>query len=315
LPKWLASSFKENETRDPFDHSIFDIVREHALYAERLYDCNGRTRIAIPEDATILIEEPFTVYYYPTAKGNIGYLRIAHYDPEDDKVAPNDWFEYYVWALTNMEQNTVGLIIDQDHNCGGDLILLEEIASLFMDEAFEPLKFELRASKRQILDMKRRIDNFKRPYHLYRDALLETYNLLLDSFEKGEYLTPKIGRRGSKKITPRNIYTKPVIILIDYFAASGGDMFPALLQGLGRAKLLGTATAGLGGSVVGMTPLFYSQIRTDMTQSLFYRPDGVAVENNGVDPDIPYEITVNDFVNGYRDYQKFYTDELLKLVQ
>ncbi|MBI2974256.1 MAG: hypothetical protein HYY43_01520 [Deltaproteobacteria bacterium] len=119
---------------------------------------------------------------------------------------------------------------------------------------------------------------------------------------------------GSRKLEGLGVYTKPVIILIDYFAGSGGDAFPAMMQGLGRAKLLGTTTMGLGGNVIQMPPLFYSQLGTRMTQSLFFRPDGTPVENRGAEPDIPYEITIEDFVNGFADYQKFYTDELLKLI-
>ena len=52
-----------------------------------------------------------------------------------------------------------------------------------------------------------------------------------------------------------------------------------------------------------------------MTKSLFYRPDEVAVENNGAAPDIPYTITRDDFMYGYKNYQTFYLSKLLEMIQ
>ncbi|MBI2092079.1 MAG: protease-like activity factor CPAF [Deltaproteobacteria bacterium] len=308
----LSSDISETLTSSPTEFSIFDIDMKDS------YSCNPHTRIAIPKDATILMEEPFTAYYYPTAKGNVGYVRIPHYyPPDDDKDGQLDfekWFEHYKWALDRMEKETIGLIIDQDHNCGGSVTYLENIAALFMTGEFEPQHFQFRASKQQVLEFKSWLDEFDSKYYVEYDEIFEIYKLVEDSFYKGLYLTPMTSFHGSRKLEGLGVYTKPVIILIDYFAGSGGDAFPAMMQGLGRAKLLGTTTMGLGGNVIQMPPLFYSQLGTRMTQSLFFRPDGTPVENRGAEPDIPYEITIEDFVNGFADYQKFYTDELLKLI-
>ena len=68
---------------------------------------------------------------------------------------------------------------------------------------------------------------------------------------------------------------------------------------------------GAGGHVIVLPPLSNSQLSVRMTKSLFYRPDGVAVENNGAHPDISYSHSVNDFKYGYQEYQKFFTDQLL----
>ena len=103
-------------------------------------------------------------------------------------------------------------------------------------------------------------------------------------------------------------------MLVDEMSGSGGDAFPSLLQGYGRAKLLGTRTMGAGGHVEVQPALYFSQLGTRMTKSLFYRPDGVPVENNGAVPDIAYAITRDDFMYGYRDYQRFYLAKILELV-
>ncbi len=99
-------------------------------------------------------------------------------------------------------------------------------------------------------------------------------------------------------------------MLIDEMSGSGGDAFPSLMKGYGRATLVGTRTMGLGGHVEEQPNLTYSQLSWRTTKSLFYRPDGVAVENNGAVPDYPYTITREDFMYEYADYQKFYLNVL-----
>ena len=51
-----------------------------------------------------------------------------------------------------------------------------------------------------------------------------------------------------------------------------------------------------------------------ITKSLFYRPDGVAVENNGAEPDIQYTPTRQDLMGGYKGYQSFYLMALLEKI-
>lgn len=304
---------------DPTSLSMKDIVGDMRPNLESTYHCNPITRINIPKNAVILIEKPFTAYYYPTSGGNIGYIRIPDYSPPDDnkdgKEDYGEWFENYRWTLNKLEKNTMGLVIDQDHNCGGDIYYLENIVSLFIKGEFEPMQFKFRASKEQLLWLKSWMEEYNNPYYMEYDGVLEIYGIIKDSIEKGLYLTPMTTAHGNQKITGLNVYTKPVVILIDYFAGSGGDAFPAIMQGMGRAKLLGTTTAGLGGHVAETAPLTYSQIKIRLTQSLFFKPDGTPVENIGAIPDIPYEITADDFVNGYEGYKEFYTKEILKLVR
>lgn len=71
---------------------------------------------------------------------------------------------------------------------------------------------------------------------------------------------------------------------------------------------------GAGGHVTEGAPLNFSQIKINMTRSLFYRPDGVEVENNGAVPHIPYEITPEDFNQHYVPYREFYTQKILDLI-
>ena len=310
----------------------FDSMSVRDLYAsyigeerlERSFMCSGGTRINIPEGAEIIMntpEAPFVAYYHHDERfgGNVGYLRIPHYFPQtkDGEPAYEERFAQYEYAVQVLEENTVGLIIDQDHNCGGSVMYLEEVLGLFMTEPYEPMQFKLLATKESILDFQEWMNSLPE-FTIARTDLEKVLKLVKDTYAAGEsFLTEKTSISGVERMYPNRVrYTKPIIVLIDELAGSGGDAFPSIM-GHERAKLLGTRTSGLGGHVVDTDPLPYSQLRGRYTKSLFFRPDGVAVENNGAVPDegFSYTHTYNDFVDGYREYQQFYLQKLLEMVQ
>jgi hypothetical protein len=284
---------------------------------ENSYRCSGKTRIEIPKGAKILIEDPFVAYIYESGFGKVGYLRIPHYSWQNEQTGKDEYdlrFKQYEWVISELERDTVGLIIDQDHNCGGSVDYLHRMLSLFMDKPFATTQFQFLGSKESVLEFNKWLgetDKWTLEYH----ALNEVFQLVKSAWKKGDYLTGKSSIDGRAMMSPNPVhYTKPVLMLIDEMSGSGGDAFPAMMQGLGRAKLLGTRTMGAGGHVVSTPPLQYSQISLRLTKSLFYRPDGVAVENNGATPDYPYTITRDDFIYGYRDYFKFAEGKLKSLI-
>lgn len=303
------------------DISTFNLMSELTNpMVEKSFRCSGKTRIEKPKDATLIMEAPFVAYYYPTAHGNIGYLRLPHYTPpsdpekkyETDEAAYEARFYQYEYAVSELEKNTVGIVIDQDHNCGGSVAYLHQILSLFAASSFAPMQFELLANKLEFL----KFDEWAKELPentLARKNIERVRDLIKDSWTKNLFMTPKTSLTGESLNEPNFIrYTKPIVVLIDEMSGSGGDAFPAIMQGLGRAKLVGTRTMGLGGHVTKQAPLFYSQITPEMTKSLFYRPDGVAIENNGAHPDYPYSITRDDFVYGYHQYRAFYEQKLFE---
>ncbi len=102
-------------------------------------------------------------------------------------------------------------------------------------------------------------------------------------------------------------YTKPVYMWINDLDFSGGDATPAVLQDLGRAKLVGVRTAGAGGTVNSYN--FWragaTVFSTSLTTSLMVRNRGTSqepwwVENEGVHPDIPFAITDRDIASGFK---------------
>jgi hypothetical protein len=275
---------------------------------EKLYRCSGTTRIHIPDDATMIMTKPFVAYYHPTAKGNVGYLRIPHYFFPN----PQEVFRQYEYAVSVLEKNTVGLIIDQDHNCGGSVDFLHSILSLFVREPVKPMQFQLLASKSEYFDFKSWLDKITTDTIELKD-LEKVLGFIKSAWEKGDYLTEKTSIGGEEWVYPNRIqYTKPIVMLIDELSGSGGDAFPSLMGGYKRATLLGTRTWGLGGHVADIAPLYNSGINVRITKSLFFRPDGVPVENNGAVPDINYTITRDDFMYEYKNYQKFYLKALME---
>jgi hypothetical protein len=284
---------------------------------ENDFRCSGGTRTQMPPNAKVIMTTPFVAYYYPTAKGNVGYLRIPHYMAPNLVTGAQEFelrYAQYEYAVRELEQNTVGLVIDQQHNCGGSVDYLHKIAALFTTAPFKPVQFELLANKEEFLTFSKYVDS-NQDFTIEYKNFLKVLSTLKTSYERGDFMTPKLALSGEDMIAPNTIhYTKPIVMMIDEMSGSGGDAFPALLQGLGRAVLIGERTMGLGGHVVEQPPLFYSQIQARITKSLFYRPDGVAIENNGAQPDIAYLPTRDDFMYGYRDQQQFVTTELLKLV-
>ncbi|HMN68786.1 MAG TPA: S41 family peptidase [Bdellovibrionales bacterium] len=327
---WMHSGTKTVETVGPVSSpmalgavqpfginelSAFDVYEDFLNGpAESGFMCSGGTRTAIPADATVIRKEPFVAYYYATAKGNVGYLRIPHYMPESQE-AYRERFAQYEAAVDTLEKNTVGLIIDQDHNCGGRVDFLEDFLGLFMTQAYQPTSFQLRADKATIVSLESEIEQSKgMTGTIDYEQLVKDTEIVRKAWQAGDFLSPKIFFTRAPHYPNPIHYTKPIIVLIDELSGSGGDAFPALIQGYGRAKLLGTRTSGLGGHINSMPALPFSRLSLSMTRSLFFRPDGVPVENNGAEPDIPYSITRDDFLYEYRAYQRFYTDQLLALI-
>lgn len=317
LPKFMAAP----KTPIVSDYDQLSMASEMALLdvpnIENDFRCSGGTRTTVPNQATVIMKTPFVAYYFATPKGNIGYLRIPSYMAPNPVTGQQEFplrFSQYEYAVKVLEENTVGLIIDQQHNCGGSVSFLHAIASLFMTQPFQPLQFELLANKEEYLNFKNS-ENPQLEHTVDYQNFMKVLKAIEAAYLKGDFMTGKLSLSGDVEFHPNLIhYTKPIVMMIDEMSGSGGDAFPALLQGHGRAKLIGTRTMGLGGHVVEQPALFYSQIQARITKSLFYRPDGVAVENNGAVPDVAYVPTKADFVNGYVDQLTFVTAELLKMV-
>ncbi|MBT4790118.1 MAG: hypothetical protein HON90_00980 [Halobacteriovoraceae bacterium] len=281
------------------------------------HHCSPQSRFKVPKGADIVKDVPFTAYSFQTKKGKIGLIRIPHYFPADNATGNDllvEWFNHYKSTLEKFEKETVGLIIDQDFNCGGSIVYLLKIIALLMDKPFEAPSFEFRASKDQINGMQNYVSEFQTntPAYLRFTSIIHGIKV---AYNNNQFSTQKIPFRGffehklllkgDDLIEPEtNHYTKPIVITINEMSGSGGDVFPALLKSYGRATLAGMKTMGAGGHLWNdpHLELKNSKISVHLTRSLIYRPHGATIENNGANPDIFLSESKIDLKNGYSNY-------------
>lgn len=286
--------------------------------------CAEKSRIQPPAAAKIFTGVPFTAFVFPTLKGPVGFIRLPHYYPVNElgNEIANERFKQYESVLAEFEKTTVGLIIDQDFNCGGSIVYVNKLFSLFYGKDFEPQRFSFRASVTQVEGLRRQQNKFS-PID---DGFVEFKNVV-DEIEATQkrglamtaplpmrgFLEVKLDLPGGNLIRPHTFqYTKPIVLLINEMSGSGGDAFPALMKDFGRARLLGTRTMGAGGHLWDdpHLQLKHSGGVISLTRSLIFRPNGEPLENFGVEPDRKYEITMEDYMNGYQNYLNTAVTEL-----
>jgi len=108
-------------------------------------------------------------------------------------------------------------------------------------------------------------------------------------------------REGAGIPTPNQLLIGPKICLINHYSASDGDLFPYYFRKYGLGPLMGTRTWGGVRGIRGEWFLLdggYITIPEDAT----YTVDSQwAIENHGVDPDIPVDDTPGDWMQGRDD--------------
>ena len=150
------------------------------------------------------------------------------------------------------------------------------------------------------------------------ENIKDYFSTIVETFKNGKTLTEPLHLFGEKEIQPNStvVYKKPMLVLINELDFSCGDFFPAMIQDNKLGKLFGKKTAGAGGYV-----LFHPYSSSfgvagfSLTGSIGYRFDGSPIENLGVTPDIPYELTVKDLQSNYQDYIHAVNTEVNKLLK
>jgi hypothetical protein len=266
-------------------------------------------------------DNPFDAYIFKNEKGTpIGYLRIPTFFPSGGEL------EALQEILNHFQVNTKALVIDQMNNPGGSVLYLYSILSYLSQE---PLKlFSQRAliTQQDVMEAIQVISfiDMVKLYNIDMDIIahffdgLEIntevlnkiqsgYQKIVNEWDAARFLTDDFYLYGLDTIAPSKAcsYTRPILVLTNELDFSCADFFPSILQDNKRAKLFGTTTAGAGGYVLEHRFSNRLGIYNFMTTgSIAQRENGLYIENNGVKPDIVYEITQNDLKGEYQDLKK-----------
>jgi C-terminal processing protease CtpA/Prc len=264
-------------------------------------------------DFKVHMNDPYFVGTFEAGGKRIGFLRLATWH--------NDSWKWDIKQLEKeieyLNNNTDALVIDQTDNGGGSPCYMNSVASFFITEQKNEMKMQMRANRTWLAQVEDWYDKSMGEEKIHATAWVES---LHKAVESGNFLSDPVPICNPVgKIMPhRNsdgnlvLYTKPVLLLINELDYSAADMFAAVMKDWGVATLFGTRTVGAGGYVMETSLIGNSELTLWMTTSLLYRensitlPNGKAthyIENVGVEPDIKYERTLKDYLDGYQDYR------------
>ncbi|MDP6944288.1 MAG: protease-like activity factor CPAF [Myxococcota bacterium] len=264
----------------------------------------------------------------------IGFIRIPTYSPKG-------LMEYAQAAsviIAEFERRADVMVIDQTNNGGGMVMYMLGLLSMLTDRpmALPKERVTLTASdvsrNREWAQWLERIRTPSQLRHVrgaqrfdigvflhgyaidmrWTRTMHEVATFKISEWQAGRTYTQPTYLAGIDHIAPHPAahFTKPIIVLTNAEDFSCADFFPAILQDSGRALIMGSRTAGAGGYVhtVSYPPNMLGIESFRMTGSLAERINHQPIENLGVQPDVPYALTVEDIKGGYKAYARAIND-------
>jgi hypothetical protein len=298
----------------------------------QIEEAKKRKAEGLPHDAVLAELEPterLPVYTIAFEGQMLGVLRMPNYSPGDFKVAVNEikWLQTIVGML---EHTTSALIVDQLSNGGGYVWEFNNFVRLFAaKEDLTTATLDMKLSETLFIahdpladpdkpadpdqDPEKPVEGHRKNFGrmMLEKAAFEQLRArfaqgerwsgplaMMNSFNQG--LPGEMGRVVGLK---DKVYSKPVLILNDRRSGSGGDFMPAAMQAAKRALVFGETSMGLGGPVYrSQASMPGSELFMRCTMGFCLRGDGLPIENIGVVPDLPREVTPRDLKNGFAEY-------------
>lgn len=284
---------------------------------------------------TELDEELYAyLYLHPSGK-HVGYIYLPTFD--ESGALADHVLSRIIRALKVFNNRADALVVDITDNTGGNLMFMYAVLSVLTDY---PLKVP--AHKELLIQE----DVYKAAlfYNLFKgyeispaqsqessetlsgypltkkvvEQILSYTSTVMQTWESGARMTDLLYLFGVDEVMPNPDcqFKKPIIVLTNEFNFSCADFFPAIIQDNKRGKIFGKKTAGAGGYVKNYphTSRFGVQ-GFSLTASIAYRPDGTPIENLGVTPDLPYNLTINDVRKSYVDYVRRLNLEIKKMIK
>jgi len=309
-------------------HPLIDLFSAIRAEADENTFMIGARKSFVPRLGQVLWrsgeDDHFDAYIFKAKDGRkMGYIRIAAYDGENKEV------QEFAKVMAKFQVETDALVIDQVSNPGGIIFYLYALASHLTDKPLVVPRHRFiigeavaHQSAELLLKMMRpapKVEKTKKKddeepnavgYPIngeFMAGLARSAQYILQQFNAGKRFTGLAYYKGLAAIDPapkpEERYTKPILLLTNALDFSGGDFFPAIMQDNQRVTILGVRTAGAGGIVDSFPINQFGVGEVRATSSLAQRPNGQPIENLGVTPDIPYEITARDLRTGFAEYR------------
>ena len=330
-----SAILKKNPYKKQFTTPHCALLKKKFVENNEPSDMLGSRKSRIPPLGMVLWESDpqseFHAYLFLMDDMHVGgYVRIPSYNVDGDYAA-----DEFAELIEVFQEVSDVLVIDQVNNGGGLVLYLYALVAMLTDYELkvpmhqvmltqEEVYFAYNSSRilesvtnnrsaRKILGDT--LEGITVDYNLVT-SLLNSHQFVINQWNSGKLFTDFHHLYGIEKISPHPEvnYKKPILILTNSLDFSAADFFPAIMQDNGRAKIMGSRTAGAGGYV---EKIFFPNLNgveeLDVTASFAVRSNGMPIENYGVTPDIPYEITEVDIKNNYCDYKENILIELKKM--
>jgi C-terminal processing protease CtpA/Prc len=256
----------------------------------------------------------------------IGYLRLPNFSPQNVASAIQELDK----EIQYFNENTDGMVLDIGRNTGGGCYMLD-VARRLIPHDFWFFGEEIRPTwdRIQILQSQLEFARQQNTSEWALAALSYTLDQLLAAYRSGSHRTEPLPVCYFQSMAPvwfntpvQNPYSKPLIVLVDEFSTSAGDIFAAMMQDNHRGPLVGTRTNGAGGAV--SHPWLagpFTEAMVSNTNTLVVRKEHVAnapelpanryVENTGVRPEIVIDrMTRENLMNAGRPFVDAFTKVL-----
>lgn len=298
------------------------------LYERKLDEDNkpiGHKKCTMPPIGRVIWEadadNPFHAYIAETPKGHtIGYIRLSSYYDFAESA------QEFSKLINKFQSKCEALVLDQQNNGGGLAFFMYAIAAMLSDTPMKVPTHRLTITQNDAflalaaLDLLNAIANDQETldaigtdmtifgYPVDKELILcfiSHFNFILQEWNAGQTLTSAAPLYGIDALKPHpwGTFNKPILVLVNELDFSAADFLPAILQDNKRATVMGTKTAGAGGYVISHSfPNRFGIEEFRLTGSLGERIDMNPIENLGVTPDIPCELTVKDLTCGYVDF-------------
>ncbi len=284
------------------------------------------SKFPLPPNRQVVKKDRAYIFPHPTQPDvRVGYLRIPDY-----LIKPEDFaqtLKAYAALFEVLEKDSDVLILDQTHNCGGNVEMAETLLGFFHQRPYTPVQYRFLRTPNELAYWKKVrghlqkqrpevANNLNHLIELLETSLKSSGNSqkLTDARLTDAKLTEQSSLFGQKTLPAYGAYSHPVLLLVNEFSGSAGDVFASYMQFGKLATLMGQTTMGAGGHARPDLRLTHTHITVKMPKMLFYLPDGTALENRGATPDILYTETLQDVMYGYVPYQRAYLKAALDMV-